>query len=375
MKFIDQSLLQKLTQLRHNLKDIPELSGKEFKTRALLIKFLKQNTNLEIHDLGTWFYAIQRVNSSRGAIVFRADHDAILHPDGYPFHGCGHDGHSTILAGLALLLQKEKLEQSIIFLFQPSEENGQGAKQCLKLFDLENVERIYGLHNFPGFELGHIITRVGTFMCASLGLTVRFTGHQTHAATPEKGTNPAFAISQLTQMLEPLSYFNGFESFKWKDLIFSSMVLATVVSIQVGQANHFGISPSNGSLQLTLRAEKQQDLSKLLTKIKETSLQLAKQYNLTLQFEVNDEFVETTNPESLTHHVNTIFSNDGLHIHELVEPFRPSEDFGYYQLEKPGVFFGIGSGLQTPPLHSHDYVFPDEIIPYGIRAFYSIVMN
>lgn len=375
MKFIDEALLQKLSQLRHNLNDIPELSGEEFNTRSLLIKFLIQNTNLEIHDFGTWFYAIQRVNSSRGAIVFRADHDAILHPDGYPFHGCGHDGHSTILTGLALLLQKEKLEQSIIFLFQPSEENGQGAKQCLKLFELEKVECIYGLHNFPGFELGHIITRVGTFMCASLGLTVRFTGPQTHAAPPEKGTNPAFAISQLTQMLEPLSHFNGFGSFKWKNLSFSSMVLATVVSTQVGQLNHFGISPSNGTLQLTLRAEKQKDLSALLAEIKKTSLKLATQYNLTLHVEVNDEFVETTNPESLTYHVNKIFLNDGFHIHELVEPFRPSEDFGYYQLEKPGVFFGVGSGLHTPPLHSHDYVFPDELISYGIRAFYSIVMN
>lgn len=339
---IDEHLIKLTRNLRKELHSIPELSGQEFKTREHLILFLKNYTSVEIHDFGTWFYAVHRVVNPIETVVFRADHDAILHPDGHPFHGCGHDGHSAILAGLALLLENANLSKTIIYLFQPSEENGLGAKECLRLFTLENVDRIYGMHNFPGFELGQILTRSGTFMCASVGMSITFTGRQTHAATPEQGLNPAYAIARLISSLAPLSEFKGYHPITWQNITFSSMVLATIISTQIGHTNHFGISPDNGNLQLTLRAENHRDLQTLIQAIEEQVKSLVLESNLTFTIAFIDDFVETANDEGSVNDFLNLMTIADLSVARLAEPFRPSEDFGHYLISKPGVFLELG---------------------------------
>lgn len=371
----DCHLIKLTTQLRKELHSIPELSGQEVNTRNHLKLFLKKHTSVEIHDFGSWFYAVHRAAQPSETIVFRADHDAILHPNGQPFHGCGHDGHSAILAGLVCLLENLCLKKTIIYLFQPSEENGLGAKECLKLFSLENITRIYGMHNFPGFELGQIFTRSGTFMCASVGLSIKLTGKQTHAATPEQGVNPAYVISQLISSLAPLSVFTGYQATEWNEIPFSNMVLATVISSQIGHSNHFGISPDNGTLQLTLRAENYKDLKRLTQAIEANVASLASQHSLTYSIDFHDEFVETANPEEEVIRFKHLMTSNGLPVVSLAEPLRPSEDFGHYLFSKPGVFFGMGSGLTKAPLHDIAYEFPDDLIPFALRAFYSIAIN
>lgn len=372
---IDDHLVQLTSNLRKELHDTPELSGEEFKTRHHLITFLEEHTSVEIHDFGSWFYAVHRAPNAQETIALRADHDAIRHPNGHAFHGCGHDGHSAILAGLALHIEQTPIDRNVVYLFQPSEENGLGAKECLNLFSLEKIDRIYGMHNFPTFELGKIITRAGTIMCSSVGMSITFTGRQTHAATPEHGINPAYAIAKLTTLLEPLSEFKGYQAFAWQGESFSSMVLATIVSSQVGQTNHFGISPDNGKLQLTLRAENHHDLQKLIRLIEEQIKLLTNETNLTVQIEFIDDFVETANSADDVELFASALDKANLAHSILPEPFRPSEDFGHYLLAKPGVFFGIGSGLNTAPLHDIAYEFPDEMIPYGIQAFGALLLN
>lgn len=374
-EILDDKIITLTRKLRQTLHSIPELSGQEVKTRQQLQLFLSTHTTVEIHDFGTWFYAVHRAKEPIETIVFRADHDAILHPNGQPFHGCGHDGHSAILAGLALYLENIPINKTIIYLFQPSEENGLGAKECLQLFTLESVDRIYGMHNFPGFELGEILTRSGTIMCASVGMSISFNGKQTHAATPEQGLNPAYAIANLISYLAPLSEFKGYQPLNWESITFSSMVLATIISSQIGHVDHFGISPDNGHLQLTLRAERYPDLKKLIQAIefKVESLCLASELSYKISF--NDEFIEASNHEKEIEDFLNIMSFSELPVRLLDEPFRPSEDFGQYLVSKPGIFFGLGSGKSTPPLHDSTYEFPDDLLSLAMQAFSSLAIN
>ena len=133
--------------------------------------------------------------------------DAVCAKGGQPGHYCGHDGHSSILAGLALYLDKGKTElnRDVYFIFQPAEETGQGAKLCLPLLEEKKIGEIYGLHNIPGYPKNHILIKEGTFACASTGIEIRMTGTPSHAAYPEAGKNPGFALAKLLLEVEKLT--------------------------------------------------------------------------------------------------------------------------------------------------------------------------
>ena len=135
-------ILDRITRLRHELHKIPEASMKEHRTKQTIMDFLAANTTLEVVDRGAWFYAVKRAGAAgrQGSIAVRADMDAVCGRDGLLGHYCGHDGHSSILAGLAMALDHGKTDRDVYLIFQPGEETGEGAKICSKLIEEKNIE-------------------------------------------------------------------------------------------------------------------------------------------------------------------------------------------------------------------------------------------
>lgn len=107
-----QAALPPLAELRQALGQHGELSGQEAETRRLLREFLARHTSLEVYDLSGGLVAAHR-EPQGPCIAFRGDMDAIPGPNG-PYHGCGHDGHSALLAGLGLLLERPAAGQKRI---------------------------------------------------------------------------------------------------------------------------------------------------------------------------------------------------------------------------------------------------------------------
>ena len=151
--------LKKAIELRHRLHEHPEASMEEIWTKAYLIRFLKEHTDLEIVDHGRWFYAAYRKDNEKKNIAFRADFDAVRMdesielPYGSKFpgvaHKCGHDGHSATLAALALEVDQEGADRNVFFLFQHGEETAEGAIECVRMIKDENIQEIYTLWNSP----------------------------------------------------------------------------------------------------------------------------------------------------------------------------------------------------------------------------------
>ena len=104
-------------KLREALHLIPEPSGKEVKTRTALMDFLKANSDLEIRDCGKWFYAAHREGEALPSIAFRADMDAVSGTVGL-YHGCGHDGHCSVMASLAAWTRGKTFGKNILALLQ-----------------------------------------------------------------------------------------------------------------------------------------------------------------------------------------------------------------------------------------------------------------
>ena len=356
-----ETCLQRAKALQGLLHTTPELSGCEAETKQALMDFLRENSDLELVDCGKWFYAAHRENAGEG-VALRADMDAVPGADGRAYHGCGHDGHSSVLAALAAAASGKTLGKNVFFLFQHAEETGAGAAECCELFEREKIGAIFGFHNCPGFEAGHVLLLPDTFACASKGLILRFGGRQSHAAYPENGVNPVF----------PMAAFFA----RWTELTdqsqYGGLVLATPVGLQAGGRN-FGVAAGEGEIDLTLRAWKDADLEKLTLKVTALAEELAAGAGVKLSLEERDVFPATHNSAALWPLVEAAAKKAGLETEVPPEPFRWSEDFGHYAKQVPAFFFGIGGGRDAAGLHTPDYRWNDAVSEAAIWIFSELI--
>lgn len=350
--------LKTILSLRAQLHDCAEISGQEVRTKALLKEFLTKHTSLELHDCGKGFYAAHREpDSAKPAIALRADYDALATANGTAAHLCGHDGNAAVLCGVALFLEGKTVGCNVFLLFQPAEETGAGAAPCCELFDKETVGEIYGTHNLPGFPFGQLVTRKSTMACASRGLVLHFIGKPTHAAHPENGISPAPAVGQLLCDLGAIAAPEHYEA----------MTLCTVIGCRMGE-KAFGAAAEAAEVWLTLRAMRDEDLTKLLTSITDRAKALAAQFSLGFATEDVDVFPETRNAEPC---VDKLVSLGAV---LLDEPMRWSEDFGHYLYRCPGAYFGIGAGEDYPPLHTESFVYPDALLKPTVETFERLIL-
>ena len=335
-------------RLWDQLHACPELSGQERETRAALKAFLQENTTLALYEVAGGLIAAHR-EPTGPILAFRADMDAIPNSQGQPFHGCGHDGHCAILAALACLLEGRSLGKSILLLFQPAEETGQGAARLLEaLLPRERINAIFGFHNIPGYPLGSVLLRQDIFACASEGVIFSLHGQQAHAAYPEQGANPIPVLAGLVYALPDLAAKAGG----------GAPLLATPTGFLAGGRN-FGISPGDGELCLTLRAPRQADIVALE---QAASSYLAAHAGLHLTMQRQDVFPETANTPHIFARVQACLREMGAPVLTLEKPMRWSEDFGWYLKKIPGLYMGFGAGEDCPGLHTDGYCFPSALI-------------
>ena len=371
---MNEEKLKSCIELRHELHKNAELSGKEKKTIEIIDKFIRQHTSFNTVIKDGYVYAFKKNGDKYKNICFRADMDAlpIKEDMDIPYsslnseasHKCGHDGHCAVAAGLTLEIEDNPIKDKNIFiLFQPSEEIGTGARRIVNdnFLEKNKIDEIYAFHNVPGFENGSIVCKNNVFACTSKGVVIRLTGKQSHAAYPESGVNPAYAAADIIKFLKDVTKLD----------IYSSMVLCTIVNVNIGEKD-FGTSAGYGEVMFTIRAEEEKDLNILQNKIVEFTESCSKENKLNYDISFCDEFPETRNNSECVEKIKKGCSNIGLSCKEILHPFRWSEDFGYFTKKTKGAMLGIGDGLLHPQLHTAEYNFPDNIIEKGVDIFYEI---
>lgn len=363
---MDEENLRKITELRHELHSMAELSMHESKTKARLMQFIRENTDFTVHDAGQWFWCRKDPEEETGVtpIAFRADMDALPIDEKIelPYasrtpgvsHKCGHDGHSSVLAGLALELTGAKLKRPVVLIFQHAEEIGAGGKECAGLIERLRIGEIYAFHNLSGFPEGSVVVHRGLTQPASKGLKIHFTGAPSHASYPEQGRNPAWAIADLVTDIRELLVMPH-----------RGMVLCTIVGMNAGTGD-FGVSAGEGSLSLTLRAENESEMNDLEREIRTKARQLQLRDGLDVSFASFDEFPETRNDDAALDRVVTCAKKLGDPVIFMKDLWRASEDFGWYLKKCPGAIFYVGNGTDYPPLHTSEYDFNDRILPAAV---------
>ncbi len=371
MKHISQNNLDKITALRHRLHQYPELSLREAGTIRLLKDFLRENTTLELKDRDGWFYAVKHAfTNAAPPIAFRADMDALPIDEGLslPYasencgvsHKCGHDGHMAALCGLALELDGMRTDRTVYLIFQPAEEIGRGAVRCAELIREKGIAEIYAFHNLGGYPENSVVYRKDLTQPASEGLTIRMHGKRSHASAPEAGRNPSAAVAELALFAQRLN-----------EEAHEGMALCTVVGLKCGQGD-FGVSPGEGSVSVTLRAEQEPYMKEMEKKLLRKAEKLSARDGLRTEHEICDYFPETRNHGEAISRVLRKAAGLRLPVIEMEDIWRASEDFGYYLKLCPGAMFYIGSGNDRPPLHTEGYDFNDGILKTAVDIFLAL---
>lgn len=371
-------LLPRLIELRRKLHRQAELAGFEKETSGLLAKFISRYHPAQIIRQvgGHGLLAVFEGPSQGPTVVLRAEMDALPIPEENDFahssinrgvsHKCGHDGHMTILAGLAVLLSKHPPEKGkIVLLFQPAEETGQGAQKVMNdpRFLQIKPDYILALHNFPGFPLKQIILKKKTIFCASRGLIITLKGKTAHAAYPDEGISPAWALSELIQKL---SHLPASPESK------NTFAALTIIHARLGEIA-FGTAPAEAVLMCTLRSETDKDMDLLMAKSKSIVENIARSHQLQYSINFSDIFQATENDSELVDLIEETAEGLGFEYQYIQNTFRPSEDFGVFSHKFRGALFGIGAGENHPGLHQSHYDFPEELLESGILIFWQLL--
>ena len=371
-------ILKEITQLRKTLHRHPELSGKEKETAQRIQGFISTHHDTELITGigGNGLAAVYRFSDDGPVVVIRCELDALPIVEVNQFehrsinpgvsHKCGHDGHMAVLAGVALMLKEKKLKKGkVVLLFQPAEENGEGAHAVLESGVLKNLKPDYffALHNLPGEKMNTVIVVDHFFSASVQSVCISLKGKQCHASEPENGINPAAALAKIIDALAALNVIDETQK---------NFALLTPVHLTMGE-KAYGISAGSGELHYTLRTWSDAKMEELKTKLSHLVTTVSDAHALEHDISWFDYFPASVNDPECNQLIRNAAAGHGLEVKERPLPFKFGEDFGWYSAKYPSAMFGLGAGVNSPALHHHDYDFPDEIAGTGIEMFCGII--
>jgi hippurate hydrolase len=359
-----------LVAIRRDLHAHPEIGFQETRTSGIVAEKLA-SWGIEVHR-GIGKTGVLGVLKGRGAgerrIGLRADMDALpmdeesnlpyrsKHPG--RFHGCGHDGHTTMLLGAArYLAETRKFDGTVMFIFQPAEEGLGGARAMLAdgLFDRFPCDEVYALHNAPEGPQGRVSVHSGPMMAAADFFDLRITGRGAHGAYPQQAIDPTVVAVTLAQAMQTIVSRNTDPRYP------------TVVSVtQIHAGSAYNVIPETAHLGGTVRTFRDDTREFVRDRIRALASGIAASFSATIDVDIRDIFTVLENHEAQTRAASEAareIVGDAL-LDTEPRPKMASEDFADMLRAVPGAYFWLGQ-TPGPALHNPGYVFDDGILPIG----------
>ncbi|QNP49135.1 M20 aminoacylase family protein [Diaphorobacter aerolatus] len=363
----------------HYLHRHPELAFEESGSAAYIAEQLR-GWGYEVTEgiAKTGVVARLKVGDGKASIGLRADTDAlpVREDSDLPYksevpgksHMCGHDAHSSMLLGAAEYLARHRnFDGTLNLIFQPAEEIMGGAPAMIKegLFERFPMDRIFGLHNMPGLDVGKLYFTEGPIMAAVDNWEIELTGKGSHGSMPEKSIDPLVAGAALVMSLQTIVSRN----VGAKD--------SAVVSVGAFQSGDAGnVIPQSALLRLSTRTCTAATRTLVLERIRAISSAIAQAYNVQHVIREGQPGAVLFNDGDETQSCVRI-ARDLLGEDNVVVPgptFMGSEDFAFYAQQKPGVYAFIGNG-DTPMVHHPKYVFDPSNLAVGAAYWVAIAQS
>ena len=395
----NEQVADKVITWRRHIHQYPELSNREFKTAQYVAEHL-QSLGLEVETGVAHTGVVARLKGDKPGplIALRADMDAlpVTEQVDLPFasqqsatyrgqkvgvmHACGHDAHVAILMAVAesLVALKSELAGEILFVFQPAEEGAPegeqgGAELMLKegLF-AQKPEAVFGLHVTSSLNTGQIGFRSGPLMASEDSFNIKVKGRQTHGSRPWNGVDPIVASSQIIMATQTIAS-------RQVDVTKAPSVIS-FGAINGGVRSN--IIPDEVEMVGTIRTFDQQmraDIKKRLQKTVELTAQAA---GAKADIHIDHGYPVTVNDPQLTNMMTPTLQqaagSDNVITTDLI---TGAEDFSYYALETPGLFFFLGvtpkdqDAKTAPSNHSPHFYIDEKALPLGVKAMTNLVFD
>ena len=392
-----------LTAFRRDLHAHPELGFEEIYTSGRVADALKLCGVDEVHTgigktgvvgviKGRLAGEVNGAAAVQPMVGLRADMDALTMTEHSAFgwksarpgvmHGCGHDGHTTMLVGAArYLAETRNFAGSAVLVFQPAEEGRGGAQAMINdgLFERFPVQAIYAMHNWPAMQPGTIGLNAGPMMAAADRITITVTGKGGHGAHAYLTVDPVLAAAHI---------ITAVQSIVSRNVKAIDNAVISICAVQAGDLGAMSVVPDTATLVGTVRTFRPfvQDLVE--RRLRELCAAVAQGFGATASVKYERIYPATINsPAEFA--VAAAAAEQLVGPHNVVrdlEPSMGSEDFSFMLKVKPGAYLRLGQGEQIPDghggsvggvgsrfLHNSCYDFNDSVLPLGSALFAGIV--
>jgi hippurate hydrolase len=374
-----------LTEIRRDIHKHPELAYEEHRTADIVAERLA-SFGIEVDRglAGTGVVGTLKGGGGNRAIGLRADMDALAMDELNDFdyasahqgkmHGCGHDGHTTMLLGAAEYLAANPDFDGIVhFIFQPAEEGAAGAKRMIDegLFERFPVETVWGMHNFPTVPVGHIITRPGPLLACSDTVQVVINGVGGHGAMPHLARSPVNAASAIIQALS---------DFVAQEIDTQLPTTFTVGRIHGGDA--INVIPDSVEFAGTMRSFSAAVREQFEAGLHRIVSGICGSRGITAEVTYSRNYpplINTVDETRIARKVAAkVVGEEGVNAN--CRPIMGSEDFAFMLEAKPGNYIFIGNGDEPGDdgrsvcmVHNPRYDFNDKILPIGATYWVELV--
>jgi amidohydrolase len=373
IKDLAEALKPRLIEIRRHIHSHPELSGQEYETAAYVAGVLSSCGIVVQKAIGKTGVIGELVGRTDDRLVaIRTDMDALPITERTKLefascqpgimHACGHDVHTTVGLGTAMVLSQlgEVLPGNIRFLFQPAEEIAQGAGWMVEDGAMNDVSAIFSLHVFPSIPAGSVGIRYGALTAAADDLEIIIMGESGHGARPHEAIDAIWIASQVITTLQ--------QAISRTQNPLRPMVL-TIGQISGGRAPN--VIADQVKLSGTVRSLHPETHANLPDWIEKIVGNICQTYGATYQMNYRRGVPSVQNDLALTQLLEAsakeAWGSDRIQI--LPEPSLGAEDFAVYLQKAPGTMFRLGVGFrdkQNYPLHHPQFEVDESAIVTGV---------
>ncbi len=372
IKQLTKDITPRLIEIYRHLHSHPELSGQEYQTAAYVAAVLT-SYEIDTQECAKKIGVVGELRVSDDKILaIRTDMDALPIEEGTGLtyaslqpgvmHACGHDLHTTVGLGTAMVLSeiKKALFGTVRFLFQPAEEITQGARWMIEDGVLDKVSAILSLHAFPSIPAGSIGIRYGALTAALDDLEIVIIGQSADGGTPHEGVDAILTAAQVNLAL-------------LEEVIHRQDPLRPVV-LSIGKINGGklpNIIADRVQMLGTVRCLDPETHVSLPQRIEQTVARVCNNYGASYEINYRQKAPVLQNDSELIKLVETsaIEALGNEYVQLISNPSLGAEDFSVYLKYVPGAMFRLGVGHKDKPnysLHHPKFEVNEEAIATGV---------
>ncbi|MBP1233163.1 hippurate hydrolase [Arthrobacter sp. PvP102] len=390
-----KELQDEIARFRHELHREPEIGLNLPRTQEKVLKALDGLPyEITLGESTTSVTAVLRggaahASARKPAVLLRADMDGlpVQERTGVDFtsrvdgamHACGHDLHTSMLAGAARLLadRRDQLAGDVVLMFQPGEEGFDGASHMIREGVLDaaghRVDAAYAMHVFSALEpYAQFCTKPGVILSASDGLFVTVLGAGGHGSAPHSAKDPVTAVAEMVTALQVMitRQFNMFDP-----------VVLTVGLLQAGTKRN--VIPESARFEATIRTFSEASRERMMTAVPMLLKGIAAAHGLEVDVEYRSEYPLSVTDEDETNTaertIQELFGESRLT--RWATPLSGSEDFSRVMAEVPGTFIGLSAvapgadHTSTPFNHSPYATFDDGVLSDGAALYAELAVS